>query len=447
MTTTKNNEHKKLNFSSEREQSQACLNSAEHEKNQGRKVLNVPNLRFKEFQGEWKEERLADIADLYKGTGISKEQLSDDGEPCILYGELYTKYKSETIREVISKTNIDNTKLVRSKANDVIIPCSGETAEDIAIARCVLNGNILLGGDLNIIRLHGYDGAFMSYQLNGRRKYDIAKVAQGVSVVHLYGEHLKGVKTFNPCLEEQKKIAGLLALLDERIATQNKIIEDLKKLKSAIIEKVFCSPNKKNPMCRIEGFEQALYTYKMSDFSSRIATKNKDSKCSLALTIAAQYGLVNQESFFNKSVASENLTGYYLLHKGEFAYNRSYSAGYDWGTVKRLDNYDQGVLSTLYICFKINETIVDSDYLAYYFESTKWHRGLSDIAGEGARNHGLLNVSITDYFNTKHRFPVIEEQKAIAKMLNTITEKERKATLLGECYQKQKQYLLRQMFI
>ena len=182
---------------------------------------------------------MADIADLYKGTGISKDQLSDDGEPCILYGELYTKYKSETIREVVSKTNIDNTKLVRSKANDVIIPCSGETAEDIATARCVLNGNILLGGDLNIIRLHGYDGAFMSYQLNGKRKYDIAKVAQGVSVVHLYGEHLKGVKTFNPCLEEQKKIAGLLALLDERITTQNKIIEDLKKLKSAIRKKMF----------------------------------------------------------------------------------------------------------------------------------------------------------------------------------------------------------------
>ena len=384
---------------------------------------------------------------MYKGTGISKDQLSDDGEPCILYGELYTKYKSETIREVISKTNIDNTKLVRSKANDVIIPCSGETAEDIATARCVLNGNILLGGDLNIIRLHGYDGTFMSYQLNGKRKYDIAKVAQGVSVVHLYGEHLKGVKTINPCLTEQKKIASLLTLLDERISTQNKIIEDLKMLKSAIIEKIFCSPNQERPICRVEGFEHPLITYKMSDFCSRIATKNKEAKCSLVLTIAAQYGLVNQESFFNKSVASENLTGYYLLHKGEFAYNRSYSAGYDWGAVKRLDRYDEGVLSTLYICFKINKTIVDSDYLAYYFESTKWHRGLSDIAGEGARNHGLLNVSITDYFNTKHRFPVIEEQKAIAKMLNAITEKERKATLLGECYQKQKQYLLRQMFI
>ena len=182
---------------------------------------------------------MADIADLSKGIGISKDQLSADGEPCILYGELYTKYKSETIKEVISKTNIDNTKLVKSKANDVIIPCSGETAEEIATARCVLKDDILLGGDLNIIRLHGYDGSFMSYQLNGKRKYDIAKVAQGVSVVHLYGEHLKNIKTINPSLNEQKKIANLLSLLDERISTQNKIIEDLKKLKSAISKYLF----------------------------------------------------------------------------------------------------------------------------------------------------------------------------------------------------------------
>ena len=182
---------------------------------------------------------MSDIADLSKGIGISKDQLSADGEPCILYGELYTKYKSETIKEVISKTNIDNTKLAKSKANDVIIPCSGETAEEIATARCVLKDDILLGGDLNIIRLHGYDGSFMSYQLNGKRKYDIAKVAQGVSVVHLYGEHLKNIKTINPSLNEQKKIANLLSLLDERISTQNKIIEDLKKLRSAISKHLF----------------------------------------------------------------------------------------------------------------------------------------------------------------------------------------------------------------
>jgi len=165
--------------------------------------------------------------------------LTDTGEPCILYGELYTKYKSEVISDIFSKTDIDTRKLVKSKANDVIIPCSGETAVDIATARCVPYDNILLGGDLNIIRLYDCDGSFMSYQLNGKRKYDLAKVAQGVSVVHLYGDHLKGVKTYNPCLEEQKKIAKLLSLLDERIATQNKIIEDLKKLKSAIRKKMF----------------------------------------------------------------------------------------------------------------------------------------------------------------------------------------------------------------
>ena len=195
-----------------------------------------PSLRFPEFTGEWKEERLSEIADIYKGAGISKDQLSDNGEPCILYGELYTKYKTETITEVISRTDIDNTKLVRSKANDVIIPCSGETAEDIATARCVIKDGILLGGDLNIIRLHNYDGSFVSYQLNGKRKYDIAKVAQGVSVVHLYGEHLKGVKTVNPCLAEQKKISRFLSLLDERIAVQNRLIEKLQSLIGGIAQ-------------------------------------------------------------------------------------------------------------------------------------------------------------------------------------------------------------------
>ena len=195
-------------------------------------------MRFPEFTDEWKKEQLGDIADFSKGAGISKEQLSEKGEPCILYGELYTKYKSEVIYDIISKTDIDSTKSVRSQANDVIIPSSGETAEDIATARCVLKNNILLGGDLNIIRLHKHSGSFMSYQLNGKRKYDIAKVAQGVSVVHLYAEHLKGVNTYNPCMEEQEKIARLLSLLDERIATQNKIIERYESLIRGIAQKI-----------------------------------------------------------------------------------------------------------------------------------------------------------------------------------------------------------------
>ena len=413
----KNQGRKVLNVPNKREQNQTCLDSAEHEKNQGRKVLNVPNLRFPEFQGEWEKCILGDITENFNLRNKDKIQYpmfsvtndrgfipqSEQFEGRDMVGEDIKAYKiihSNDFAYNPARINVGSIAMYTGEK-----PCMISSLYVCFKTTKEVNNEWLMQL-LKTPKMNYY------YNVNG----------EGGVRVYLFYPNFARIRMSIPKIEEQKKIAKLLNLIDERIATQNKIIEDLKKLKSAIVEKVFCSPNQEYPMCRIEGFEQALSTYKMSDFSSRIATKNKDSKCSLVLTIAAQYGLVNQESFFNKSVASENLTGYYLLHKGEFAYNRSYSAGYDWGAVKRLDNYDEGVLSTLYICFKINETIVDSDYLAYYFESTKWHRGLSDIAGEGARNHGLLNVSITDYFNTKHRFPVIEEQKAIAKMLNTITE-------------------------
>lgn len=207
-------------------------------------MSDVPHLRFPEFSGEWEETTLGKISEITKGSGISKDQLSEQGSPCILYGELYTKYKSEIINEIYSRTELDSSSLVKSKANDVIIPCSGETAIDISTARCVPYNNILLGGDLNIIRLKYDDGGFFAYQLNGARKKDIARVAQGVSVVHLYGENLKQIRIYHPAIEEQKKITRLLSLIDERIATQNKIIEDLKKLKSAISKQVFAQePN------------------------------------------------------------------------------------------------------------------------------------------------------------------------------------------------------------
>ena len=405
--------------------------------NKEQNKLNVPHLRFPEFHGEWEKCKLGDIAE------FSTARISSVKLDCKNY--VSTENMLQDFQGVVEAKSVPNeTNVISFTCGDILIsnirPYLKKVWKATFDGGCSSDVFVLQATDTvakDYLHYAVANDKFINYVMSG---------AKGVKMPRGDKNQMRTYQLSLPSIQEQYKIAKLLTLLDERIATQSKLIEDLKKLKSAIVEKVFCSPNQEHPMCRIEGFGQALSTYKMSDFSSRIATKNKDSKCSLVLTIAAQYGLVNQESFFNKSVASENLTGYYLLHKGEFAYNRSYSAGYDWGTVKRLDNYDEGVLSTLYICFKINETIVDSDYLAYYFESTKWHRGLSDIAGEGARNHGLLNVSMADYFNTKHRFPVIEEQKTIAKILNAITEKERKATMLGECYQKQKQYLLCQMF-
>ena len=212
----------------------------------------VPHLRFPEFSGEWKETTLGKIAEITKGSGISKDQLSEQGSPCILYGELYTKYKSEIINGVYSRTELDSSPLVKSKANDVIIPCSGETAIDISTARCVLFNNILLGGDLNIIRLKYDDGGFFAYQLNGARKKDIARVAQGVSVVHLYGENLKQIRVYYPNIEEQRKITHLLSLIDERIATQNKIIRQYESLMSAIRKRIFTSlKNEYTESCEI----------------------------------------------------------------------------------------------------------------------------------------------------------------------------------------------------
>ena len=165
------------------------------------------------------------------------------------------------------------------------------------------------------------------------------------------------------------------------------------------------------------------------------------------MTIAAQHGLVDQESFFKKRIASENLETYLCLEKGDFAYNKSYSSDYPWGAVKRLTDFENGIISPLYICFTPNPGVVDSDYLAHYFESTKWHSEISDISGEGARNHGLLNMSVIDYFNTLHRIPSLEEQKAIAQRLNAIDKKLRSEQEYLEHLNRQKSSLLKQMFI
>ena len=403
-------------------------------------------MRFPEFSGEWKKHSLGEIGETIIGLTYKPSDVVDNNGIIV--------FRSSNIKNGM----IDYSDLVRvnkhikdkiiTKENDILV-CARNGSQRLIGKNAIIkqeDANNTFGAFMMVYRAN--DNPFILPLLSTKKYFSQVGENLGARINQITTSDFNGFEFYFPENHaERTKIAELFRLLDERIATQNKIIEDLKKLKSAIIEKVFCPPNQKQPVCRIKGFEQPLTTYKMNAFCSRIATKNMDAKCSLVLTIAAQYGLVNQGSFFNKSVASENLTGYYLLHKGEFAYNRSYSAGYDWRTVKRLDNCDEGVLSTLYICFKINETIVDSDFLTYYFESTKWHKGLSDIAGEGARNHGLLNVSMTDYFNTKHRFPSMEEQKVIAKMLNAITEREKKAIVLGECYRKQKQFLLCQMFI
>ena len=159
----------------------------------------------------------------------------------------------------------------------------------------------------------------------------------------------------------------------------------------------------------------------LKSFTKRVTRKNVGQVSRRPLTISAQYGLIDQSEFFDRQIASKDMSGYYLLKKGEFAYNKSYSNDYPWGAVKRLDKYECGALSTLYICFNLDNSIVNSDFISHYFETNKWHKGVSDIAGEGARNHGLLNMSVEDYFLTKHYLPSLIEQEKISYFLNLIT--------------------------
>ena len=401
-----NKDKKVLKSSIEREKNEVAC-SAECEKIKGSKNLNVPHLRFTEFSGEWKEELLDRIATLSKGIGIPKEQLSEDGDPCILYGELYTKYKSEIIKQVESKTDIDGSKLKRSKANDVIIPCSGETAVDIATARCVPFDSILLGGDLNVISLHKYDGAFMSYQLNGKRKYDIARVAQGVSVVHLYGEHLKTIKTYNPTLPEQQKIAILLSLLDERIATQNKIIDKLQSLIKGIAQNIV-SNNKPN--------------IRLSDcLDCSSSTLQESDVCETGIyPVYGANGIVGYLDNYNTEGEAV-----YIIKDGSGVGTVSYATGKcsATGTLNTLQAKDGYSLQYLYYILKV-----------FNFEPYK--TGMA-----------IPHIYFKDYGKAKIFCPSYTEQLRYARLQSAIDSKLSVEKNILTSLSSQKQYLLRQMFI
>ena len=379
--------------------------------NKDKKILYVPPLRFPEFTEEWKAEQLDNIATLSKGIGISKEQLSEDGEPCILYGELYTKYKSEIIKHVESKTDIDSSKLKRSKANDVIIPCSGETAVDIATARCVPFDNILLGGDLNVISLHKYDGAFMSYQLNGKRKYDIARVAQGVSIVHLYGEHLKAIKTYNPTLPEQQKIAKLLSLLDDRIDTQNKIIEKLQSLIKGL--RVCC-------MQRVYGnnvyLSEIAQIYQPQTISSTELTED-------GFLVYGANGIIGKYKDYNHETEQICITC-----RGNTCGMVNYTKPMSWITgnamVINTDKYQDKVCKR---------------YLYHYLSAYNFN---SIISGSGQPQ-----IVRTPLEKLKITLPTISEQKQKAIIFDKIQDKIDINHKVLNLYIGQKQYLLRQMFI
>lgn len=407
--------------------------------NKDKKVLNVPNLRFPEFTDKWEAGKLEEYILLVSGQDLSSEQYTDK-EDVYPYITGASSLNSEGI--ILNRWTHTPTQIV--KRGDILLVCKGSGVGQLTVLSNVDKAHI--ARQIMGIRAKNTESQLFIYHYLSRLMTELKKRSTGI----IPGIDRKSILSLHisiPSLQEQQKVAELLSLIEQRIITQNKIIEDLKKLKSAICEKLFSSPKDKQPQIRLYGFFGDWHFVRLSDICHRICRKNTGEQCKQVLTIAAQYGLVSQEEFFNKNVASENLSGYYLLQKGDFAYNKSYSGDYVWGTVKRLDNYEQGVLSPLYICFRPDPARVDSDFLIYYFESKKWHKTVANIAGEGARNHGLLNISVVDYFNTIHCIPSMDEQKQIAQIIGTLLSKIAREQRMLNCYAAQRQYLLRQMFI
>ncbi|MCS2613542.1 restriction endonuclease subunit S [Bacteroides fragilis] len=407
-------------------------------------------MRFPEFTEEWRSHFLTDFMSFKNGMNPDAKRFGRGTKFISVMDILNNQFICyDNIRASVEVMDGD-IDTYGVNYGDILFQRSSETLEDVGQANVYLDSKpAIFGGFVIRGKSKGnYNPLFFRYLLASptARKRIIVKGA-GAQHFNIGQDGLSKVSLDIPCMQEQKKIGELLQCIDARIATQNKIIEDLKKLKSAIVDKLFCLPNELVPQMRLHGFTGNWTQVRLSDVCQRIRTKNINTQCQLVLTIAAQYGLVSQEDFFNKSVASDNLESYYLIEKDDFAYNKSYSTDYPWGAVKRLELYSQGVLSPLYICFRANTDVIVPDYLSHYFESKKWHKGIADIAGEGARNHGLLNLSVVDFFNTTHRIPSMPEQKVIADVLNKLTFKYNLERKLHENLLKQRNYLLQQMFI
>ncbi len=201
---------------------------------------NVPELRFPGFEGEWEEKKLGDVATFAKGKLGAKKDVSQNGVPIILYGELYTKYGA-IVSKIFSKTDIPENKLKIAKKNDVLIPSSGETAIDIATASCIyLNKGVAVGGDINILTPQKQDDRFISLSINGINKNELSKYAQGKTVVHLYNNDIKNLKIVFPSeFEEQVRIGDFFSKLDRQIELEEQKLELLQQQKKGYMQKIF----------------------------------------------------------------------------------------------------------------------------------------------------------------------------------------------------------------
>ncbi len=412
------------------------------------KIKRVPTLRFKEFEGEWEEKRLLDIATFQKGKSISKSDIVENGKlECIRYGELYTVY-NELIENIVSRTNLEEKDLVLSNFNDVIIPSSGETILDIATASCVLKSNIALGGDLNIIR-SDVNGVFLAFYLNNKKKKDIAKLAQGSSVIHLYNKHLKTLKLNLPKESEQQKIASFLSAVDEKIQQLQDKKQALQQFKKGVMQQLFSQQLRFKPdPSDVEGEGGKAFreweekrlgeiadniSYGMNSASTNFDGSNKYIRIT-DIDDASR-------KFEPKPLTSPKgeLGSKYLVKKGDILFARtgaSVGKSYLYST-----NDGKVYFAGFLIRFSIKEAdpfFIFSQTLTSRFQ--KWVKVMSMRSGQPG-------INAEEYKSYRIKLPSLQEQQKIANYLSSIDEKIEKVQAQIEQSQVFKKGLLQQLFV
>lgn len=404
------------------------------------KQNNIPHLRFPEFKDSWKNYKLIDIAKFSKGKGISKADIVENGETeCIRYGELYTTY-GETIKEVKSKTNINKDDLVFSEANDVIIPASGETQIDIATASCVLRSGIALGGDLNIIKTEN-NGVFLSYYLNNKKKLEIASLAQGVSVVHLYASQLALLNLNLPTRSEQTKIASFIKAVDDRGLALKKKKELLELYKKGVTQKIFSRELRfKND----KGKEFPNWeNRKLSDVLNEHKLKSTGKE--EVYSVSVHRGLINQIEHLGRIFAASVTDNYNLVKPNDIVYTKSPTGDFPLGIIKQSKVDKSVIVSPLYGVFT-----PESKGLGYilnvYFESPiNTSNYLGSLIQKGAKN--TINITNTTFLSKEMNLPTsIEEQNKIGDFLEVLDKKITRTQIQIEKNERYKKGLLQKMF-
>ena len=267
----------------------------------------------------------------------------------------------------------------------------------------------------------------------------LVRIGCGSTFLEVSKKDFSRFKIVVPPLAEQRKIAEVLGVWDEAIEKQARLIEKLALRKRGLMQRLLSAK------LRLPGFSEPWQKVKLGEICERVTRKNIEDNQNV-MTISAQRGFVAQTDFFNKSVASETLESYYLVFKDEFCYNKSYSNGYPMGAIKRLSEADKAVVASLYICFNVKpETNTNIDYLSYYFDNGGLNRGLTKIANEGGRAHGLLNVTPKDFFGLSFEIPSLKEQTAIAEVLIAADREIELAKEKLERLRRQKRGLMQQL--